>query len=150
MGFGKYQYKFVIDSKDWIIDPENPSIVKDGNFDNSYFEYSKDNIPEKQISEEKKIEEKKIEEKLDVTFFSFVDKAAQSVTVTGEFNKWNKESFSLNDHDGDGVWEGSFYIEPGRYTYFFVVNNSKWYSDPKASEFEDDGFGGKNSVIIIK
>ncbi|MCK9223873.1 MAG: hypothetical protein M0R46_02255 [Candidatus Muirbacterium halophilum] len=152
IGFGKYQYKFVIDNGDWIIDPENESIIKDGNFDNSYFEYNSKSITAEleKSNIDKSIKDIPIEEKLDVTYFSFIDKEAKSISVTGEFVKWKTDVFNLTDHDGDGKWEGSYYIEPGKYTYFFIVNQSKWYSDPQALEFEEDGFGGKNSVLIVR
>jgi len=151
---GKYQYKFIIDSKDWILDPDNSVKVKDGEFENSYMEFLKDDIPdqppEPQVQETDPVIERENLLKKRMTHFKYVDKNVESVSVVGDFNKWDRHAFKLSDTDGDGVWEGDFYIEPGKYSYMFVVNGVKWYSDPEASEYVDDGFGGKNSVITVE
>ena len=150
---GKYQYKFIIDSKDWVLDPDNTVKVKDGEFENSYLEFLKDDIPaEKIVVEVKQVDPQKERKNLlkkRMTHFKYVDKNVDSVSVVGNFNKWDITAFKLNDADGDGIWEGDFYIEPGTYSYMFVVNGTKWYSDPEATEFKEDSFGGKNSIITV-
>lgn len=151
---GKYQYKFVINGQDWILDPENESVIKDGNFTNSYFEMK---VEEKELNT--KIEEDPNENNTsdninnienNLTYFEYTDRDAESVCVVGDFNSWETNKDMLKDHDGDGKWEGRFLIDKGTYMYMFVINGEKWYSDPNASEFSEDGYGGKNSIIQIK
>lgn len=72
-----------------------------------------------------------------------------SVTVAGYFNEWSTSATPLEDKDGDGVWETTVDLTPGRHPYKFVVDGSEWLTDGSASEFEDDGFGGKNSVLVV-
>jgi len=31
----------------------------------------------------------------------------------------------------------------------FVVDGARWVADPAALAFEDDGFGGRNSLLIV-
>ena len=40
-------------------------------------------------------------------------------------------------------------LAPGRYMYKFVVDGTNWKQDPTAKESADDGFGGKNSVVVV-
>ena len=81
--------------------------------------------------------------------FAFADKAAQSVTVAGDFNDWNAEATPLRDTDGDGIWTGLIALRPGMHKYMFVVNGERWVTDPEAESYVDDGFGMRNAVIAI-
>lgn len=74
---------------------------------------------------------------------------AQSVTVAGTFNGWDTGATPLGDEDKDGVWTGAIELAPGEYQYKFVVNGSQWISDESAASFVDDGYGGKNSVMLV-
>ena len=75
---------------------------------------------------------------------------ATSVAVVGDWNNWDVASQSLSDTDGDGVWELRFHVVPGKeYEYQFVIDETRWISDPDALLQVDDGFGGKNSVLDI-
>jgi 1,4-alpha-glucan branching enzyme len=51
---------------------------------------------------------------------------------------------------GDGIWSIVKPLSPGRYEYKFVVDRNSWLIDPNALETVDDGYGGKNSVLIVK
>lgn len=73
-----------------------------------------------------------------------------SVSVAGEFNGWNTGANLLKDDDKDGIWEATLELAPGRTMYKFVVNGSTWMTDESAAEFQDDGHGGKNSVLVVK
>ena len=72
----------------------------------------------------------------------------ESVSVVGDFNGWDVNAFKLK-YKGDGIWEGTFPIKPGKYEYMFVINGEKWIPDPRAKEYKEDGFGGKNSVLVL-
>jgi anti-sigma factor RsiW len=74
---------------------------------------------------------------------------AHSVAVAGDFNGWDVEDIELADTDGDGVFVGTAYLPHGDWTYMFVVDGTRWVSDPYAQSFRDDGFGGRNAVLRI-
>lgn len=71
------------------------------------------------------------------------------VSVAGSFNGWNATANPLADPDKDGIWSADVEIPAGRVTYKFVVNGDQWMTDEGAAEFESDGFGGQNSVVVV-
>lgn len=57
----------------------------------------------------------------------------------------------MNDEDGDGVWEIVLPLQPGRYQYKFALDYGvRWEPDPNNPLGEEDGFGGHNSVLILR
>ena len=57
----------------------------------------------------------------------------------------------MHDDDGDGIWEIVLDMKPGRYEYKFAVDwGMRWESDPNNPVGQDDGFGGSNSILILK
>jgi len=73
---------------------------------------------------------------------------ARSVAVGGDFDEW-QGSYPLEDPDGDGIWTGRVPVKPGLYAYMFLVNGSKWVTDPEAAHHTDDGFGNRNAVLAV-
>lgn len=73
---------------------------------------------------------------------------AASVAVAGDFTGWSPE-IALEDPDGDGVWSGRARLGPGVHEYMFVVDGSRWVTDPYAPRYADDGFGNRNAVLAI-
>ena len=41
-------------------------------------------------------------------------------------------------------------LSPGRYEYKFVIDRNTWVEDPNALDRVEDGYGGVNSVLIVK
>jgi hypothetical protein len=80
--------------------------------------------------------------------FDYVDKQATSVCVSGSFNSWSQQSDCMIRF-GD-AWSFRVSLPPGRYQYVFVIDGSIWREDPGAVLAEDDGFGMKNSVLIVE
>lgn len=74
---------------------------------------------------------------------------ARSVAVAGDFNEWRTDDLFLEDPEGDGVFVGTFRLEPGSYAYMFVVDGERWVTDPYAVNHRDDGFGNRNAVLRI-
>jgi hypothetical protein len=70
-----------------------------------------------------------------------------SVNLAGDFNAWSADADPMVKQ-ADGSFRLVKKLEPGRYAYKFVVDG-QWQPDPQAAESVDDGFGGKNSVIVI-
>jgi cyclomaltodextrinase len=65
-------------------------------------------------------------------------------------NGWDTGANPMQDNDGDGVWETTLNLDPGRYEYKFVVNGDQWFTDDFAMDESPDGFGGHNAVVIVK
>ena len=71
-----------------------------------------------------------------------------SVTVSGSFNNWNKESDRLIDGRGNGVYELTLALDPGSYTYKYIVDG-KEVLDEANPEKAPTGFDGFNSVLRV-
>ncbi len=72
-----------------------------------------------------------------------------SVTVAGEFNRWQAAADSLSDADHDGVWTLTRSLRPGQYEYKFVLNGEHWIPDPENPRQVEDGWEGVNSVLQV-
>lgn len=70
-----------------------------------------------------------------------------SVCLSADFNGWSSESHCLQ-RKGD-EWSIQLFLPPGSYRYGFVIDKKEWVRDPEALIQEDDGFGSKNSVLLI-
>ena len=139
---GRYAYKFVVDGN-WKEDPNAAEFVDDGfGGKNSVIEVGGSPAAKPKATPAKP------EAAAGGTTFSVEAPDANQVYVAGEFNNWNPTATRLTDDDGDGTFTTTVDLAPGRYAYKFVVDGN-WKEDPNATEFVDDGFGGKNSVIEV-
>lgn len=92
--------------------------------------------------------------------FRFYAPSAKAVQVAGSWpeNDWLRgqaQSGSWNvglmrDQDGDGVWELTTKLPPGRHQYKFVIDQVNWKEDPNNPNRTNDGYGGFNSIIDIR
>jgi 1,4-alpha-glucan branching enzyme len=80
--------------------------------------------------------------------FTFYAPTAKSVAISGSFNGWDIHKDRLSGPDTSGVWSDVIPLREGRYEYLFIVDG-KWLPDPSVPEV-DDGFGEKNSVVVIE
>ena len=88
--------------------------------------------------------------------------SARYVNLAGNFpdNEWLKhgDKVDMMHDDGrngdriakDGIWSILKVLSSGRYEYKFIVDRNTWIEDPNALESIDDGYGGKNSILIVK
>ncbi len=72
-----------------------------------------------------------------------------SVSVAGDFNGWNPGTHQMRKSVDGTRWELRVPVRRGRHPYKFVVNGKDWIEDPSAKIFENDGVGGRNSVLEI-
>jgi len=74
---------------------------------------------------------------------------AASVAVVGDFNGWDPRQTLMIRSNHEGRWTARLKLPPGVHQYSFVINGSAWVPDPGAKATLADGFGGRNSVLII-
>lgn len=92
--------------------------------------------------------------------FRFEAPSAQTVQLAGNWpwNNWlngqaQTGSFligEMQDPDHDGIWTRTEELPPGRYEYKFVIDRTSWKEDPNNPQRVDDGYGGFNSLLIVK
>ena len=75
---------------------------------------------------------------------------ANSVSIMGTFNQWNPKGFDLRYDREKGVWSIALLLPAGRHEYAFLVNGKEMVPDPQAHLYQDDGFGHRNSVLILR
>ncbi len=75
---------------------------------------------------------------------------ARDVALIGSFNNWRDQGFAMRPAENQhGLWTIAVPLEQGRYEYAFLLNGERFMDDPQALLFKDDGFGNRNSVIIV-
>ena len=80
--------------------------------------------------------------------FVFHSPQARTVAVVGSFNEWTPNGTEMRRMD-DGSWVLTVPLNSGRYRYVFLVDEKYIEPDPGAVICEDDGFGSRNSVMIV-
>lgn len=78
-----------------------------------------------------------------------------TVYVSGGFNNWSGDAYPLNDDDADGIWTGTYTIDPGSYEFKFTLDN--WAAEEQFNGTEacvavfDDGNGMVfiNRTIVV-
>ena len=73
---------------------------------------------------------------------------ARSVCVSGDFNQWSPQSHCMQA--GQKSWHLTLSLPAGKHRYLFVVDGRRWVCDPNALYQEEDGFGRKNSVLLVE
>jgi 1,4-alpha-glucan branching enzyme len=81
--------------------------------------------------------------------FCLLDKKAKTVSVAGTFNNWDIAAHFLTKGP-DGYWSIELPLPKGRYQYLFVIDQKIWLSDPRLETVIDDGFGQKNSLLVVE
>ena len=119
---GKYYYKFIVDGR-WMPDPHNLLKESDGvnDFNSILF------VPNH-------------------TFRLDNYQSAENVYLTGSFNSWKDEDAPL--HKTSEGWELDAYVDYGRHTYKFIVDDA-WILDPANPNKSENEYGTGNSVLNI-
>ena len=81
--------------------------------------------------------------------FVFHSRSARSVSVVGDFNRWNAESARMTRASDGDLWSVTLRIVPGRHMYGFMVDDSLFVLDPRESKGRDADLGVEASVIIV-
>ena len=86
-------------------------------------------------------------EKLEVTLE--VDSPdAKTVHAAGQFNEWKADDVELEKGD-DGIWRATLNLDPGTYTYKFIIDGQDWVEDPGNPDKVADPYGGNNSLLTV-
>ncbi len=80
--------------------------------------------------------------------FELVAPEARTVAVAGSFNGWRTDALPMV-RSAAGIWSVTVPLPIGEHRYEFVVDQTRWVPDPTAHAQVDDGFGGRNSVIVV-
>ena len=86
--------------------------------------------------------------------FLFHDDEAKSVSLAGDFNRWDRRNMPLSK-DEHGLWQIEVApLTAGLYQYKFIVeggvDGERWLEDPSNGMKAPDNRGGLNSVLVIK
>ena len=81
--------------------------------------------------------------------FQLVYPKAKSVSLVGTFNSWNTTTHLLSENS-PGLWSIVIPLPKGRYQYSFVIDQKIWIPDPGGGITIDDGFGMKNSLLVVE
>jgi 1,4-alpha-glucan branching enzyme len=77
-------------------------------------------------------------------------KRVKSINLVGDFNNWDTSKTPMIDPDRNGIYEVMLPLPPGKYSYKILIDGKKLVADYAAGVFEDDGNGGRKSVIIVR
>jgi hypothetical protein len=72
---------------------------------------------------------------------------ARRVSLVGDFNGWDPDATPMLRSDGS--WTVALALLRGRHVYAFVVDGSRWVADPTAPLAPEEGFGFRNSVVVV-
>lgn len=76
--------------------------------------------------------------------------SAREVAVIGSFNGWNSAGWTMIRDQSRGLWTLSSALPPGSHEYVFLIDGTTPVADTMAALNVDDGFGGRNSVLLVK
>ncbi len=82
------------------------------------------------------------------TRFVFLAPKARHVAITGDWVHWDPAGIPLGSR-GNGVWVAEIAVPVGLHHYVFVIDGTEWRPDPNAASQVDDGFGQRNSVLLV-
>jgi 1,4-alpha-glucan branching enzyme len=71
------------------------------------------------------------------------------VSLAGSFNRWEAPGIPLRRSSVTGLWTVTVPLAVGEQQYLFLVDGNRWIPDPTAHAQVDDGFGRRNSVIVV-
>jgi hypothetical protein len=84
-----------------------------------------------------------------VVEFVFVAPNASRVALVGDFNAWDPAATPLVRQGDGSVWSTRVTLSPGRHVYSFVLDGTRWVSDPQAPLEPANEFGFRNSVVVV-
>ena len=80
--------------------------------------------------------------------FTFQDGAAQKVEILGLNSDWETPIEMSKRKDGSFCTEISL-PKNTQHEFKYRVNSSEWVNEPEADAEHENGFGSKNSVLVL-
>jgi serine protease AprX len=81
--------------------------------------------------------------------FLLHDHTARRVAVLGSWDNWSAPGLAATQIE-PGIWQAQLLpLEPGCYTYKFLLDDTRWLDDPTNPHKIPDGFGGLNSLLFV-
>lgn len=87
---------------------------------------------------------------LSAVTFVLAAPAAHEVAVIGSFNGWNAAGWTMRRDTATGLWTLATALPPGSHEYVFLIDGATSVPDSSAPLSADDGFGSRNSVLLVK
>jgi hypothetical protein len=75
---------------------------------------------------------------------------ATEVAVIGSFNDWNAAGWNMSRDSATGLWTLATALPAGSHEYVFLVDGATPVPDASAALSADDGFGSRNSILLVK
>ncbi len=122
---GEYQYKFIVNGEEWVLDENNPE--KKSNEFGGYNSF--------------------VDIKCEAVFILKNHSDAKKVVLSGSFNNWNEDDYQMKKTT-EG-WTYTIKLSGGKHHYKFIVDG-EWIVDPDNSVKEYDYDGHINSVFMVK
>ena len=81
--------------------------------------------------------------------FSVVAPNASTVSIVGDFNRWNPTALPMRRSPDGRDWEVEVRLPLGRYSYAFMIDGHL-SPDPAAPRDVNDDFGAPNSILMVR
>jgi hypothetical protein len=81
--------------------------------------------------------------------FNLESAGAHTVSLIGSFNEWSPAGFEMRPTAEGRLWRLKIELPEGRYRYAFLVDGHLVVADPRSPFAESDGFGNRNSIILV-
>jgi len=84
-----------------------------------------------------------------VTFKVAPEANAETVSLCGEFNDWNRDAHTLKRRK-DGGFSSTISLESdGSYRFRYLLDGERWENDDAADGFVNNPFGSQDSVVKV-
>jgi len=84
-----------------------------------------------------------------VTFELPADVQAESATLVGEFNNWDRESTPMKRRK-DGCFTATISLKPGKeYRFRYLLDGERWENDHAADRYLPNDHGSDDSVVDV-
>ncbi|MBN1164568.1 MAG: glycogen-binding domain-containing protein [Candidatus Krumholzibacteriota bacterium] len=89
--------------------------------------------------------------------FRFRSRSARVVQVAGDWNNWARGDAESGEvlvglmkrKEKEDIWEITVQFSPGRYRYYFIINESSMVLDPENPRITENPGGGKANLLIM-
>lgn len=75
---------------------------------------------------------------------------AHSISVVGDFNKWNPASARMERSSNGTLWSAIVPVLPGRHMYGFMIDDSIFVLAPGGQTVRDPDLGTEASVLMVR